>query len=257
MFDQSRPPATARRAAGATIASVVVHGLVVLLIAVLVARQTNQIPINAPPRPTATVVFLDAGGPGGGGGGSPNPAPSKPVEIPRTKPREQIPVDVPPAMVTPPPPPALSVPIMTPDSTSFQATGTSSVSLAPYGGGGRGRGLGPGRGDGIGEGVGGNVGGDVARGGAGLEWPTLLRDSEPNYTGEALRAKIQGQVELQAIVLEDGSVGDVVVVKSLDRAYGLDIEAIKAARQWRFRPARQNGKPVRIAITMFLDFRIN
>jgi protein TonB len=85
----------------------------------------------------------------------------------------------------------------------------------------------------------------------------LVREREPAYTPEALRARIQGQVELQAVVLEDGTVGDVLVVKSLDRTYGLDLEAVKAARQWRFLPARHNGRPVRMAVRMFLDFRIN
>ena len=84
-----------------------------------------------------------------------------------------------------------------------------------------------------------------------------VRDREPAYTLEALRARIQGQVELRAVVLEDGTIGEVVIVKLLDTRYGLDIEAIKAARQWRFLPARRNGQPVRMAVTMFLDFRIN
>jgi TonB family protein len=37
-------------------------------------------------------------------------------------------------------------------------------------------------------------------------------------------------------VLPDGSVGRVAVVKSLDGSFGLDAEAVKAARQWRFTP---------------------
>ena len=44
-----------------------------------------------------------------------------------------------------------------------------------------------------------------------------------------------------AVVLPDGSVGDVRIVRSLDKRFGLDEEAIKAVKQWRFRPAMQDG----------------
>lgn len=256
MFDQSRPTVATRRATGATAASIAFHGLLVLLIAFLLTRDTAPTRMVEPPKPTSTLVFLQAAGPGGGGGGSPEPAPSKPIEIPKTAPPTPVPVEVPPVVV-PPPPPKLTIPVMTPDAISLQASGSSSVSLAAPGGGGRGAGAGLGRGDGVGDGSGGNFGGGLARPGAGVVGPTLVRDKEPAYTSEALRARIQGQVELQAIVLEDGTVGDVIVVRSLDKAYGLDLEAIKAAREWRFLPARQNGRPVKIAVTMFLDFRIN
>lgn len=257
MFDQFRPTVTTRRVTGATVASVVVHCLLVLVITFVFTRDSTRVDVVESPRPVSTLVFLQAAGPGGGGGGSPEPAPPRPIEIPRTPPRTPVPIDVPPPAVAPPPPPQLVAPVMTLDAISLQASGSSTVSLGPPGGGGRGTGAGPGRGDGIGEGSGGNVGGGLARPGAGVDGPVLVRERKPDYTAEALRARIQGQVELQAVVLEDGTIGNVVVVRSLDRAYGLDLEAMKAARQWRFLPARQNGRPVRMAVTMFLDFRIN
>lgn len=257
MFDQFTPVAASRRAAGATVVSVVAHGLLVLVLAFLFARDTAPVRVAEPPREMPRLVFLETVGPGGGGGGSPAPAPPRPIEIPRTPPPAPVPVDVPPPVVAPPPPPQLNTPVMTPDAISLQASGASSVSLVAPGGSGRGAGAGPGRGDGVGDGANGGFGGGLARLGAGVEGPVLVREREPAYTPDALRARIQGQVELQAVVLEDGTIGDVVIVKSLDKRYGLDLEAIKAARQWRFLPARQNGRPVRIAVTMFLDFRIN
>jgi len=256
MFDQFRPTVAPRRVTGATVASVAIHGAVVLLIVFVLARDTTPVRVAEPPPEMPRLVFLEAVGPGGGGGGSPAPAPPRPIEIPRTPPPAPVPIEVPPPVVAPPPP-QLIAPVMTPDAVSLQASGASSVSLVAPGGGGRGAGAGPGRGDGVGDGANGGFGGGLARPGAGVDSPVLVRERKPAYTSEALRAKIQGQVELQAVVLEDGTVGDVVVVTSLDRRYGLDLEAIKAARQWRFLPARQNGRPVRIAVTMFLDFRIN
>src|SRR5690606_14405119 len=91
-------PGQARRAAGATAASVVFHSLLILVIGLLIARGTVEV-VAEPPRPTATLVFLEDAGPGGGGGGSPAPAPPKPIEIPRSTPPTPVPIEVPPPVV--------------------------------------------------------------------------------------------------------------------------------------------------------------
>src|SRR5690606_7728059 len=102
---------------------------------------------------------------------------------------------------------------------------------------GRGTGVGEGQGSGLGPGTGGNIGGGVARPGSGITAPTLIRpEAKPNYTAEAMRAKIQGRVTLEAIVTADGTVGDVRIIRSLDPTFGLDQEAIRTAKLWRFRP---------------------
>jgi len=73
-----------------------------------------------------------------------------------------------------------------------------------------------------------------------------------------MRAKIQGVVQLEAVVDENGLVNDVRVTRSLDKQYGLDQEAIKAARMWLFRPARdRDNKPVPIVITLELTFALH
>lgn len=69
-----------------------------------------------------------------------------------------------------------------------------------------------------------------------------------------MRAKVQGVVLLECVVQTDGSVGDVRILKSLDKVFGLDEEAIKAARQWRFVPRRRFGKPVPVLVTIELGF---
>ena len=251
-------PHQGRRAAGAAGASLAIHGLLLLIVAGVFTYRAA----TAPPeeeKPLIRMVYLQQPGPGGGGGGSPAPAPPKPIEIPRTKPPAPVPVTpIPPPPVIPPPAPTFSAPIMTPDASIAQATGTSSVSLANYGGGGRGTGLGRGTGSGVGEGTGGGTGGGVFRLGAGIQNPVLLREIKPTYTSDAMRAKIQGSVELEVVVLADGTVGDVKVTKSLDRVNGLDQEAIKAAKQWRFRPAMdREGKPVPVYVGLILDFRLH
>ena len=71
-----------------------------------------------------------------------------------------------------------------------------------------------------------------------------------------MRAKVQGTVLLECVVQPDGTVGDVQVVRSLDSTFGLDQEAIKAAKQWRFAPGTRLGEPVSVLVTIELTFTL-
>jgi protein TonB len=71
-----------------------------------------------------------------------------------------------------------------------------------------------------------------------------------------MRAKVQGEVELEAVVNPDGSVDRVRVTRSLDSTFGLDQEAIKAVRQWRFMPGTLKGQPVPVRVTVVLSFTL-
>jgi TonB family protein len=126
----------------------------------------------------------------------------------------------------------------------------------PSTGSGPGTGAGSGRGAGIGPGSGGGTGGGVFRPGSGIVNPVVLREVKPQYTADAMRAKVQGTVWLECVVLPDGTVGNVEVTKSLDPTFGLDQEAIKAARQWRFRPGTRMGEPVAVLVTIELTFTL-
>lgn len=86
--------------------------------------------------------------------------------------------------------------------------------------------------------------------------PVVLREVKPAYTADAMRAKVQGSVWLECIVMPDGSVGEVKVTRSLDPIFGLDQEAIKAAKMWRFRPGLRQGGPVPVIITIELTFTL-
>jgi protein TonB len=72
-----------------------------------------------------------------------------------------------------------------------------------------------------------------------------------------MRAKLQGQVELEIVVLESGLVGDVRITESIDRASGLDDAAVAAAKQWRFKPGMKDGKPVATRVGLILEFRLH
>ena len=121
--------------------------------------------------------------------------------------------------------------------------------IGPTGDGdGRTRGQGNGPADGIGD--------SVRSVGPGVTTPIVIQQVKPQYTAEAMRAKVQGSVWLDCVVMSDGSVGNVRVKRSLDALFGLDQEAITAARQWRFKPGIANGKPVAVAITIELTFTL-
>ena len=91
--------------------------------------------------------------------------------------------------------------------------------------------------------------------GNGVTAPTLLSRVRPNYTADAMQRKIQGTVVLEMIVATDGIPRDVRIVRSLD-AHGLDQEAIRAAKQWRFNPGRFGGIPVEVQVMLVIDFHI-
>jgi TonB family protein len=96
----------------------------------------------------------------------------------------------------------------------------------------------------------------VYKPGDGVTLPTVTREVKPSYTPEAMQRKIQGSVWLEAVVLETGDVGDIQVTRSLDPEYGLDREAIKAAKQWKFKPGTKDGKPVAVVVTIELTFTL-
>ena len=225
------------------------------------------------------IVWIPEPGPGGGGGGGGNESLEMPREVEIAGEDElNTPMELPEELEPPPeiaPEPQeqrlesqnvriSAVPLAAaPRNTSGVLEGLLARSLNSAGSGsdggagtGSGGGIGPGDGDGLGPGQGGGFGGGVYQPGNGVLTPQLLRKVSPKYTAEAMRAKIQGAVWVEAVVMPDGTVGDVKVVRSLDRNFGLDEEAIKAALQWRFRPGTRLGEPVRVLVTIELTFTL-
>jgi protein TonB len=245
------------RVGGAFGASLALHGVFLALVILMLSVGPAPVPFEPPPI-EATLVYLEqVPEPGGGGGGSPEPAPT-PVEIPEPEPAEPLPVEAPEPEIVPdrPPPPRLLAPVRTDAAEILQGGGIDPLAPPRPGGGGRGRGLGPGDGPGLGPGTGGNQGGGPLRPGNGISGPFVIREVRPEYTADAMRAKIEGVVVLECVVQKDGSIGQVRVVRPLDNRYGLDLKAIEAARQWRFRPATKDGEPVDIYVTLELAFNL-
>jgi len=85
--------------------------------------------------------------------------------------------------------------------------------------------------------------------------PVLISRREPAYTQQALKARVEGTVQLSLTVGFDGVPRDVRVVRSLDT--GLDQQAIEAVKTWRFQPATADGRPVSVAATIEVNFRLS
>jgi bla regulator protein blaR1 len=96
----------------------------------------------------------------------------------------------------------------------------------------------------------------VYKPGKDVKHPKLIKESKPNYTREAMAQKIQGQVFLTVVVRDDGTVGDVKVKQSLDKQYGLDDEAVRVVKLWRFEPGTKDGKPVPVEVEVEMSFKL-
>ena len=96
----------------------------------------------------------------------------------------------------------------------------------------------------------------VLRQGEGVTAPEIIYEAKPGYTAAAMRARVQGSVEVEAVVLADGTVGPVRVVRSLDKEFGLDQKAVDAVKQWRFRPGKKDGEAVAVLVNIELTFKL-
>ena len=75
-----------------------------------------------------------------------------------------------------------------------------------------------------------------------------------DYTEDARRRGLAGEVVLEIVVRRDGSVGDVKLLQGLGS--GLNDRAVQAVRQWRFSPAERLGTPVDVIVEVSVEFKL-
>jgi TonB family protein len=279
---------------GAFAASGALHAALLGCLLFLTTLSVATAPEGRTETPVRLVFLATPGpGGGGGGGGLRQPAPPpkarlqgpsierSPVAPPRTittrppTPKPEIvpppvrpqpvarPID-PPPVPAPRPVPQVVAPVATAPADTSNRAGTlaetpreseSHGSGAGTGvGTGEGTGIGEGTGAGIGPGSGGGTGGGPYRPGSGITPPGLLREVRPDYTEEARRRGVEGDVVLEIVVRADGTVGSIKVLQGLSG--GLDQRAIDAVRQWRFSPARRFGTPVDVMVEVAVEFKL-
>jgi len=266
---------------GPALGFAMVYHVVAALLLILAVRYgggtTDTTAALLPEQPDPRIVWLSQPGPGGGGGGGGNQMkePPRKAELPG-KDKITVPVTKPPAIeaprqakVEPNPvellnipaksladateslPGAIEAPPSLPAPTASQGSGSGGGA-----GTGRGTGVGPGTGSGLGPGSGGGTGGGVYQLGSGVTTPVPIFQPTPQYTSDAMRARVQGVAVVSCVVRPDGTVADVEIVRSLDSSFGLDEEAIKAAKRWRFRPGTLRGEAVSVRVVIEMSFTL-
>jgi protein TonB len=77
---------------------------------------------------------------------------------------------------------------------------------------------------------------------------------QPNYPALARQARIQGSVELRAIISKRGTIENLVVLRGHPM---LSAAAIEAVRQWRYRPYLLNNEPVEVETEVTVNFTLS
>ena len=252
--------------------SVLVHaGLAAALVLIRWTPAPTRVPKGvidiALYAPNRLMLPADNESRGGGGGGRHQPAPASKGKLPRAADKQLVPPDPEPAKAVDPTL-IVEASVVAPQLVSLPQLNLLNIgdpdgmpgppSAGPgngYGiGPGNGHGIGPGDGPGVGPGEDGGNGGKTFRIGGAVSRPVLLTQIIPEYSEEARKARFQGRVVLDTIIREDGSVQIIRVARGI--GFGLDEKAIAAVLQWRFQPARMNGKPVPVVLNVEVDFNL-
>jgi protein TonB len=88
----------------------------------------------------------------------------------------------------------------------------------------------------------------------GLLQGNSIRQVQPNYPLLARNAQIEGPVQIEIVVDEQGNV---VAAEILNGHPLLQQAALEAARQWKFRPTLLNGHPIKISGVLKFTFRLS
>lgn len=246
--------------------AVAAHAVVIGLIAMLIARhvqiaappQPQVATIMAPPLPPPPMPPMPKAEQMGGGGGQHDLAPVTHGHLPKFSDQPQIvPPKAPPTI-----PPKLAVeptvnvqPNIKIADNKAPDLGMPNSNLSGFSlGNGTGTGIGSGNGNGVGPGSGGNIGGGLRHVGGSVRAPVLTYSVDAEFSEEARKAKFSGNVLVSLVIDEHGNPSHVRVERGV--GMGLDEKAVEAVRQYKFRPATENGKPVPVEMNVEVNFQI-
>lgn len=242
--------------------SVAFYAALLLLIGLLIR---NHVQISAPVKTSMTTLIAPPIPPPlapkaqqiGGGGGQHDVAPVSQGRLPKFAQEQIVPPKAPPTEQ-----PKLAIePTLVMQKDLKMANSTlpnlgmpNSPNRGVSLGNGSGTGIGSGDGSGLGPGSGGNTGGGVYSVGGGVSKPVLLFEPDAEFSEEARKAKFSGNVEVHCVVDETGHTSRINVTRGV--GLGLDEKAVEAVRQYRFKPAMKDGKPVKVDVYISVDFQI-
>lgn len=85
------------------------------------------------------------------------------------------------------------------------------------------------------------------------ENPSPVKTAKPNYPSDLKRDGVEGIVAISCVIDENGEVISSKVTKSSNP--GFEKSALDAISRWKFKPAKKDGKAVKVKVT--IPFRFN
>jgi len=187
----------------------------------------------------------------------PAPAPQPVPEVKPQAPAAAAPVIRPDQKIRkldkPPPPKEMLAPKDMPTEAAREADPSQDKGIAVYGDGGAGDPAGLEGGVAKGGVVGGQVGGAIALPEDATAPVPSKANEVPAYPQEARAIGKTGMVVLKVVVLADGSVGDVQVMRGEEPFVGAAIAAVK---KWKYEPARYQGQPITVYRIIQIPFKL-
>lgn len=93
----------------------------------------------------------------------------------------------------------------------------------------------------------------VYEAGGDVKAPQVIHSVNPQFTDQSRENHVSGTVLIGLIVDEDGNPQEVQVKKGIEK--DLDQNAVDAVKQWRFKPGSKDAKPVRVRISIAIQFK--
>lgn len=153
----------------------------------------------------------------------------------------------------PPPKKEMVAPKEMPQSAPREADPSEDKGVAVYGEGGNGDPAGLEGGVAQGGVVGGTVGGAIALPEDAVPPKPLDSNPVPPYPQEARAAGKTGMVILKVVILADGSVGDVTVMRGEEPFVAAAVATVK---KWKYEPARAQGQPITVYRVIQIPFKL-
>jgi TonB family protein len=88
-----------------------------------------------------------------------------------------------------------------------------------------------------------------------LSKPKLISKMDPLYPPEAVKNNIEGNVNLKLFITKEGNVAKTLIVNSSGSSI-LDSAAVRHTDKLKFLPAKENGEPKNVWISMIFKYQI-
>jgi len=258
----TKDPMATKMSRSSIATSIAFYAVLILLFAFLLKKgvqlaappKTQYASIDIPPPPPPVAPKAEKIG---GGGGQKGPTPVTQGHLPKLAQEQIVPPKAPPveaAKLAVEPSVVVQKDLQMADN-KMPDLGVPNSNLKGFSmGNGNGSGIGSGNGSGIGPGSGSNTGGGPMHIGGSIRPPVVTYQVDPEFSEEARKAKFSGNVQVYLWVDEQGNPSHVKVIRGV--GMGLDEKAVEAVRQYKFKPATQNGKPVKVDLYIDVNFQI-